>query len=130
MSFESDVLICARSNLRKLGGKSCPWCFLSCGLESNVSRWLGPPCMNKKITRLALAGLCRFDAEADCDERGDFGMDDVPPGYQQFRVSIEVQSSAPAESVQDIIDRSLAQSPVFAALRHPQDVVLDTRIVP
>ena len=75
-------------------------------------------------------GPITVDVEADCDERGDFGLDDVPPGYQQFRVSIEVQSGAPGKLVQDIIDRSLAQSPVFAALRHAQDVVLDTRIVP
>src|SRR5262249_43218775 len=37
-------------------GRVCPSSLLSNGLGSNVSRWLGPPAMNRKITAFAFAG--------------------------------------------------------------------------
>ncbi len=41
-----------------LGGSGWPWSRFSNGFGSNVSIWLGPPCMNRKITCLARAGKC------------------------------------------------------------------------
>ena len=32
--------------------------FASSGFQSKVSRWLGPPCMNMKITRFAFGAKC------------------------------------------------------------------------
>ncbi len=43
----------------KLGGSGLPASWLSAGLGSNRSMWLGPPSMNRKITLLAVAGLSR-----------------------------------------------------------------------
>ena len=40
-----------------LGPRSGRSSLLSSGLGSNVSRWLGPPAMNRKMTDLALAGM-------------------------------------------------------------------------
>src|SRR5262249_39956599 len=40
----------------KLGGRGWPSSRLSSGLGSNRSTWLGPPVMNRKMHRLALAG--------------------------------------------------------------------------
>ena len=40
----------------KLGGNGWPASRFSSGLGSNVSRWLGPPSMNRKMTLLAVAG--------------------------------------------------------------------------
>ena len=39
-------------------GRVWPSSLFSSGLGSNVSRWLGPPAMNRKMTDLALAGRC------------------------------------------------------------------------
>ena len=50
----------------KLGGSGWPARRLSSGFGSNVSRWLGPPSMNRKMTLLAVAGR-RHGAE--CGER-------------------------------------------------------------
>src|SRR6266446_5755006 len=44
--------------LPKLSGSCCPSYFLSAGLGSKVSMWLGAPTMNRKITALAFAGKC------------------------------------------------------------------------
>src|SRR5436305_9735004 len=40
----------------KLGGNGWPASRFTSGLGSNVSMWLGPPSMNRKITLRALAG--------------------------------------------------------------------------
>src|SRR6266404_998904 len=44
--------------LPKLSGSCWPSYFLSAGLGSKVSMWLGAPTMNRKITDLAFAGKC------------------------------------------------------------------------
>ena len=39
-------------------GSGLPWSRVSSGFSSNVSTCDGPPCMNRKITRLALGSKC------------------------------------------------------------------------
>src|SRR5205807_5474125 len=51
----------------KLGGRGWPLSLVSAGLGSKVSRWLGPPVMNRKITLLALAGKCGFRGASGLD---------------------------------------------------------------
>ena len=47
----------APETIRGLGnGNGLPWSLSSCGLWSKVSTCEGPPCMNRKMTRLARAG--------------------------------------------------------------------------
>ena len=41
--------------------------------------------------------------EADYDWRGDFGLDDVPPGFQRFRLTISVDSPADADATKRIV---------------------------
>ena len=48
----------------KLGGSGLPARRLSAGLGSNVSMWLGPPSMNRKMTLRAVA-CRRHDAAGD-----------------------------------------------------------------
>ena len=50
----------------KLGGNGWPASRFSSGLGSKVSRWLGPPSMNRKITLRAVAGRRQ---EAEIGER-------------------------------------------------------------
>ena len=44
--------------LPKLGGRGWPSSVFRTGLGSNRSIWLGPPVMNRKMHRLALAVIC------------------------------------------------------------------------
>ncbi len=45
-------------------GNSLPSCLASSGLWSNVSTWLGPPCMNRKMIRFAFEAKCGFRTSA------------------------------------------------------------------
>ena len=56
--------------MRSAGG-NWPSCLASSGLLSNSSRWLGPPAMNRKMTRFALAAKCGCrGASGSCGVRG------------------------------------------------------------
>jgi len=68
------------------------------------------------------------DLEVDGDGRADFGIDDVPPGYRDFRVKIEVVSSAGAEVVSKIVDDSLACSPLLDLFKRAQTVQVELAI--
>jgi len=66
--------------------------------------------------------------EADCDDRGDFGLDDVPPGFKEFRLKIKVESPAPAEAVRATVDRALEVSSWLAVFVRAQSVKTDVSI--
>ena len=54
----------------KLGGSGLPASRLSSGLGSNVSMWLGPPSMNRKMTLRAVAGRRQGAAAGEPDVVG------------------------------------------------------------
>ena len=56
--------------LPKLSGIRCPASLLSTGLGSNVSIWLGPPAIIRKMTDFALAGKCGGLARERIQRRG------------------------------------------------------------
>ena len=68
------------------------------------------------------------DLEVDADGRADFGVDDVPPGYQRFRVNITVVSAADPARVEEAVNKSLDFSPLVALHREPQDVAITIRV--
>jgi hypothetical protein len=80
---------------------------------------------------------CRFgipieavtiDLEVDGDDRADFGIDDVPPGYKEFRLKIEVVSSARPEVVSKAVDGALACSPLLDVFKRAQAVKVELAI--
>jgi uncharacterized OsmC-like protein len=60
--------------------------------------------------------------DADYDWRGDFGVDEVPPGFQRFHLSIGVDSPADAEATERIVAKALQLSSWLNTLAHPQVV--------
>ena len=74
----------------KLGGSGWPASRFSSGLGSNVSMWLGPPSMNRKITLRAVAGR-RHGAVATTDEGGCR----LGPGRQRRAPAGRVRARAP-----------------------------------
>ena len=68
------------------------------------------------------------ELEVDADNRADFGVDDVPPGYQRFRVNINVTSPADPAVVEDVVNRSLAFSPLLALHRETQDTTITVSV--
>lgn len=53
------------------------------------------------------------DVESDFDARGMFGIDDRPPGFEELRYNVYIESTASEEEVQKIIDKADRHSPVL-----------------
>jgi uncharacterized OsmC-like protein len=66
--------------------------------------------------------------EVDCDDRGLFGLADVPPGYGGFRIGIMVESPAPDAEVRAAIDRALARSPWYDVFARAQNIRADVTV--
>lgn len=65
--------------------------------------------------------------ECDCDDRGLFGIAGVPPGYEDFRLTVEVESDAAEADLRAWLDRTMARSPWLDVFRRPQPVSVDLR---
>ncbi len=53
------------------------------------------------------------DVESDFDARGMFGIDDRPPGFEELRYNVYIESTADKEEVQKVIDKADRHSPVL-----------------
>lgn len=53
------------------------------------------------------------DVESDFDARGMFGIDDRPPGFEELRYKVCIESTAGEEKVQKVIDKADRHSPVL-----------------
>jgi uncharacterized OsmC-like protein len=61
--------------------------------------------------------------ETGVDARGQFGVaDEVTPGFESFRTSIDIASPAAADRVAEIVETSLRFSPLIDALRQSQAI--------
>ena len=68
--------------------------------------------------------------ECDCDNRGLFGIGEVPPGYEDFRLMVEVESDAPESELRAWLNRTLGHSPWLDVFRRPQPVSIELLVVP
>ena len=68
------------------------------------------------------------DLEVDADNRADFGVDEVPPGFQRFRLTVNVTSPADPAIVEAVVNRSLSYSPLVALHRDPQDLAISVSV--
>jgi uncharacterized OsmC-like protein len=66
--------------------------------------------------------------EVDCDDRGLFGLADVPPGYEAFRIQVAVKSRAPEADVRRLIDQALARSPWYDVFSRAQNIRADIAV--
>lgn len=53
------------------------------------------------------------DVESDFDARGMFGIDDRPPGFEELRYKVYIESPASKDEVQKVIDKADKHSPVL-----------------
>ena len=75
--------------------------------------------------------LTRLDVEvqADYDSRGDLGVDDVPPGYEEIRYVVTVESPEPEQRVRALLDEADSHCAYLAIFRDPQTVRREVRVV-
>lgn len=68
------------------------------------------------------------EVQADSDVRGMYGVDHVPPGYQELRYVVSLTSPAPRSDIMRVLDVAEAHSPYFSVLSQPQNVKREVRI--
>jgi uncharacterized OsmC-like protein len=66
--------------------------------------------------------------EVDCDDRGLFGLANVPPGYGDFRLAIKVESPSPGVEVRAMIHQALARSPWLDVFARAQNIRADVTV--
>jgi uncharacterized OsmC-like protein len=57
--------------------------------------------------------------EGDLDAQGLLGLAPVRPGFEQIRVTVEVDSDAPREQIEELIRLAQRRSPVFNTVSQP-----------
>ncbi|HEU4675874.1 MAG TPA: OsmC family protein [Motilibacteraceae bacterium] len=89
-------------------------------------------CLTAGIANIAAArGVTltkvRSTAEGDVDLLGILGLSDgsVRNGYEQIRVSFEIEGDADPETLRGIVEQSRRRSAVYDALTNPTPVVID-----
>ncbi len=59
------------------------------------------------------------DIESDYDARGQFGVTNAPPGFDEIRYRVNIESPAPEETVRELIEKADAHSPVLDDFKRP-----------
>jgi uncharacterized OsmC-like protein len=68
------------------------------------------------------------EIQADYDVRGEYGVDDVQPGYRQIRYLVTITSDAPEEDLLRVIEEADSHSPYLTLYRQPQDIQREVRV--
>ena len=69
--------------------------------------------------RVPIASL-EVEVQADYDNGALFGTSKTPPGYQEVRYTVTVESTAPERDVRRVIDEGDAHSPYLHIFANPQ----------
>lgn len=70
-----------------------------------------------------------IEVETDYDARGAFGIDDVPPGWSGIRYRATVESSAPEEEVQQVLDAAHTLSTVTDSFSRASTIEREVEIL-
>lgn len=60
------------------------------------------------------------EVQADFDARGELGIGDVPTGYSEVRYRVSIESPAPRDAVDALLDTVERYSPYVAVFARPQ----------
>ncbi|MDF7808534.1 OsmC family protein [Pontiellaceae bacterium B12219] len=88
-------------------------------------------CMNSTMVyNCAARGITvrssRVEIEGDLDARGFLRLNDqVPAGYNQIRIRVQVDADAPAEEIQDLIEGS----PMFKTFANPTPMNVSLKMI-
>jgi uncharacterized OsmC-like protein len=69
------------------------------------------------------------EIQADYDSRGEYGVDEVPPGYREVRYVVKVESEAPEADVLRLLEEAEKHIPYLDIFRNPQKVRREVQIL-
>lgn len=72
-------------------------------------------------------GTIDVTVETEVDDRGDFGLDGVPPGIERWRLDVTIGGAASQELRQQLLDNALAVSSWIDAAMRAQDMRIELR---
>jgi len=67
--------------------------------------------------------------ESEFDARGQFGIEEQPPGFSALRYEVTIRSPASEEEIMEVIDKGDAHSPVLDDFQRPLPVDREVRII-
>lgn len=70
------------------------------------------------------------EIQADYDARGEYGVGDVRPGYEEIRYIVTVESEAPEAEIREWLDEAEPHIPYLEVFRRPQNLRRELRINP
>lgn len=62
------------------------------------------------------------EVESDFDARGQFALSEEPPGFRELRYRVTIESPAPQEKIQNLVEKADAHSPVLDDFKRPVKV--------
>ena len=83
---------------------------------------------NEAVLSYVSVTSVEVNVEADYDDRGMYLMDGVKPGFQEFRMFINVDSSATDEKIREIVENALKTDTWFNVFTHKQKVSTDITV--
>lgn len=69
------------------------------------------------------------EIQADFDARGDFGLDEVPPGYSEVRFTVTVESDADESTILELLDHAEKHTTYLNVFAEPQRMKRQVRLV-
>lgn len=67
------------------------------------------------------------EIETEFDARGQFGLAKIPPGFKKIRYKVTIESSATKQTIQELIEKADALSPVLDDFKRPIPVKQEIR---
>ena len=71
----------------------------------------------------------QVEIHADYDARGEYAVSDISPTYSEIRYVVNIESDAPAEEINTLLDRADKYTSFLAAFRDPQRVIRQVNIL-
>jgi uncharacterized OsmC-like protein len=100
--------------------------YLLAGLAGCLTAGIGNIAAARGVTLRSVTA----EVEGDIDLQGILGLsDEVRNGYEQVRISFEIDADAPAEKIAEIVEQSRARSAVFDVLTNGVPVTIDVAAV-
>lgn len=69
------------------------------------------------------------EVQADYDVRGQYGLDDLRPGYRQVRYVVSITSGASEEAILELVEQAEEHCPYLDVFARPQEMKRELRIL-
>lgn len=69
------------------------------------------------------------DVQAEVDARGSYGIDGISPAHKRMKYIVRIESPAPDEKIQEVIEKADAHSPILMDIKKPIPIEREVQIL-